>query len=52
VLLGHLAARLGAEYGMAAAVQRAKVLYSRVAEPAIIEELAARCDFVVAALGD
>jgi hypothetical protein len=52
VLLEHLAARLRAEYGMAEAVQRAKFIYSRVAEPAIIDEMAERCDFVVAAIGD
>lgn len=52
VLLDHLAKRLSAEYGMAEAVSRAKFIYSRVAEPLIIDELAERCDFVVAAIGD
>jgi hypothetical protein len=52
VLLDHIAARLSAEYGMADAIHRAKFIYSRVAEPAIIDELAERCDFVVAAIGD
>ena len=52
VLLEHIAARLSAEYGMAEALHRAKFIYSRLAEPAIIEELAERCDFVVAAIGD
>jgi hypothetical protein len=52
VLLEHLAERLSAEYGMAEAVPRAKFIYSRVAEPPIIDELAERCDFVVAAIGD
>jgi hypothetical protein len=52
ILLDHIATRLSAEYGMAEAVHRAKFIYSRVGEPAIIEELAERCDFVVAAIGD
>jgi hypothetical protein len=52
VLLDHIAERLRAEYGMADAIHRAKFIYSRVAEPSIIDELAERCDFVVAAIGD
>jgi hypothetical protein len=52
VLLERTAARLAAEYGMAEAVHRAKFIYSRVADPALIEELAERCDFIVAAIGD
>jgi len=52
VLLAHVATRLSAEYGMAEALHRAKFIYSRVAEPAIIDELAERCSFVVAAIGD
>jgi hypothetical protein len=52
ILLAHIAERLSAEYGMAKAVHQAKFIYSRVAEPLIIDELAERCDFVVAAIGD
>jgi hypothetical protein len=52
VLLARVAARLSAEYGMAEALHRDKFIYSRIAEPAIIDELAERCDFVVAAIGD
>jgi hypothetical protein len=52
VVLDHIATRLSREYGMAEAVQRAKFIYSRVAEPSILDELAERCDFVVAAIGD
>jgi hypothetical protein len=52
VLLERMAARLAAEYGAAEAVHRAKFIYSRVADPAIIDELAERCDFIVAAIGD
>jgi hypothetical protein len=52
VLLDRLAERLDAERGVAEALQRAKFIYSRIAEPGIIDELAERCDFVVAAIGD
>jgi hypothetical protein len=52
VLLERIAARLRHEYGMAEAVHRAKFVYSRVAAPALIDELADRCDFIVAAIGD
>src|SRR5688572_13104173 len=52
VLLEHIAERLSAEYGLAEAIHRAKFIYSRVAGPALIDELAERCDFVVAAIGD
>jgi hypothetical protein len=52
VLLEHVAARLSAEHGMVEALHRAKFIYSRIAERAIIDELAERCDFVVAAIGD
>jgi hypothetical protein len=52
VVLEHVAARLGSEYGMAEALYRAKFIYSRLAEPVIIDEMAERCDFVIAAIGD
>jgi hypothetical protein len=52
VLLERIAARLNAEYGMTEALHRAKFIYSRIAEPAILQELAEHCDFVVAAIGD
>lgn len=52
VLLQHVAARLSAEYDMTEAIHRAKFIYSRVAEPDLIDELAERCDFIVAAIGD
>jgi hypothetical protein len=52
ILLAHIAERLSTEYGMAEAVHHAKFIYSRVAEPAIVDELAERCDFIVAAIGD
>jgi hypothetical protein len=52
VLLEHVAARLSTEYGMTEAIHRAKFIYSRVAEPALVDEMAERCDFIVAAIGD
>ena len=52
VVLDHIATRLSREYGMAETVHRAKFIYSRVAEPSIIDELAERCDFVVTAIAD
>jgi hypothetical protein len=52
VLLEHIANRLSAEYDMAEAARRAKFIYSRVGVPPIIDELAERCDFIVAAIGD
>jgi hypothetical protein len=51
-LLAHIAERLRREHGMAEAVHHAKFIYSRVAEPAIIDEMAERCDFMVTAIGD
>jgi hypothetical protein len=52
VLLERLSARLIKEYGVVEALHRAKFIYSRVAESAIIEALAERCDFVITAIGD
>jgi hypothetical protein len=52
VLLERIAARLTAAHGLAEAIHRAKFIYSRVAEPAMIDQLAERCDFVIAAIGD
>jgi len=51
-LLERIAARLIAECGIDRAEHQAKFIYSRVAEPAIIEQLAGRCDFVIIAIGD
>jgi hypothetical protein len=52
VLLKRIAARLIDEYGVIEAVHGAKFIYSRLAEPALIEAFAERCDFVVTAIGD
>ncbi len=52
VLLERIAEHLKADHGMAEALYRVKFIYSRVAEPALIDELAERCDFIVTAIGD
>ena len=52
LLLERIAARLTEDYGLGEAMYKAKFIYSRVAEPAIIDELAERCDFVIAGIGD
>jgi hypothetical protein len=52
VLLERIAARLTAEHGLTEAIQSAKFIYSRVADPRIVDQLAERCDFVIAAIGD
>lgn len=51
-LLERIAARLLAECGLERAEHRAKFIYSRVAEPAIIDALAGQCDFVIIGIGD
>jgi hypothetical protein len=52
VLLERIAQCLSAEYQLAEAIHRTKFIYSRIAEPSLIDELAERCDFVVAAIAD
>ena len=52
LLLEQIGARLTEEYGLGGAVYTSKFIYSRVADPAIIAELAERCDFIIAAIGD
>jgi len=52
LLLRRIAERLTDEYGLGEAVHKAKFIYSRVADPAIIDELAERGDFIIAAIGD
>ena len=52
VLKRFRATRLSCAYGMAEAMHCAKFIFSRVAEPPLIDELAEWCDFVVAAMGD
>ncbi len=52
LLLARIAGRLSEEYGLGGAVHTAKFIYSRVADPAIIDELAERCDFIIAGIGD
>jgi len=43
---------LEARYRVREVIARAKPSASRVADPAMLEELAARCDAVVTAIGD
>ncbi|MBI3325961.1 MAG: hypothetical protein HYZ81_04560 [Nitrospinae bacterium] len=52
LLLRRIAERLTDAYGLEEAMHKAKFIYSRVADPAIIDELAERCDFIIAAIGD
>jgi len=51
VLLKHIGAQLEARYGASTAMYATKVVYSRRAEPAVLDELAAKCDFVITATG-
>jgi hypothetical protein len=51
VFLGALAERLAQRYELAAVVQRRKPSYSRVAPPALLEELRQACDCVITAMG-
>jgi hypothetical protein len=51
-LLGRLRDLLYARFDFAEVVWRSKFIYSRTAEPEVLEELASRCQFVVIAIGD
>jgi hypothetical protein len=51
VILKHIGAQLEAQYGASTAMYATKVVYSRRAEPAVLDELAAKCDFVITATG-
>lgn len=52
VLLERVRERLVEQFALAATVLRPKWIYSAPAEPALLDELAASCDFVVTAVGD
>jgi hypothetical protein len=52
VLLERVREQVAAQYPLAATVWRSKWIYSAPAEPDLLDELAATCDFVVTALGD
>ncbi len=51
-LVDDLADLLIGEYGVRAVVKRAKRTASIGAEPAVIDELAAQCDLIIAGSGD
>jgi hypothetical protein len=51
IFLSTLAERLAERFSLAAAIHRRKPAYSRVAPPAIIEELCQTCDCVITAMG-
>jgi len=51
VILKHIGARLEEEHGTITALYSTKIVYSRRAEPAMLDELAASCDFVITAAG-
>ena len=51
VILKHLASRLEAGHGTVTSLYRTKVVYSRRAEPSVLDELARNCDFVSTSTG-
>jgi hypothetical protein len=51
-LLARIRDVLHARFGFAEVVWRHKFIYTRTAEPHVLEDLAARCQFVVTAIGD
>jgi hypothetical protein len=51
IFLATLAERLGQRFTPLEIIQRRKPSYSRVAPPAIIEELRQNCDCVITAMG-
>ena len=51
VILKRLASRLEAEYGAVTALYHTKVVYSRRAEPSMLDEFVSKCDFVITATG-
>ena len=51
IFLGTLAESLGQRFAIAEVIQRRKPSYSRVATPALIEELSQTCDCVITAMG-
>jgi hypothetical protein len=50
--LAHIREVLHARFHFADVLWRHKFIYTRTAEPQILEELATRCHFVVTAIGD
>jgi hypothetical protein len=51
IFLGALAERLAERFAPAEVIHRRKPAYSRVAPPAVIEELRRTCDCVITAMG-
>ena len=51
VILKRIAARLEQDYGTSTALYRTKPVYSRRAEAAVLDELAANCDLVITSTG-
>jgi hypothetical protein len=51
IFLGELAERLAERFTLAEVIHRRKPAYSRVAPPAIIEDLRQTCDCVITAMG-
>jgi hypothetical protein len=51
-LLARIRDVLQAQFAFADTVWRSKFIYSRIAAPEILEELAERCQFVITAIGD
>lgn len=51
VILKRLASRLEADYGTVTSLYRTKAVYSRRAEPSMLDELVHHCDFVITATG-
>ena len=51
-LLGRIGQALVRDHGAAELVVRTKLIYSRIAPAALLDDLAANCDAVVTAIGD
>jgi hypothetical protein len=51
-LLARIREMLHAQFHFADVLWRHKFIYTRTAEPQILEELATRCHFVITAIGD
>jgi hypothetical protein len=51
-LLAHVGEALLQRHGAARLLARTKLIYSRIAAPELIDELATNCDAVLTAIGD
>jgi hypothetical protein len=52
LLLQRIGDQLKERYGLAEVIYKAKFIFSMVADPHILDELADRCDFVITAIAD